>query len=349
VSKRIESIEGARAVAALAVVAHHLYQQFGQHSLPPAAAHFMLWLGWWGVTFFFLLSGFCIHYPKAALRLKGDSRLDRVAFLRDRAFRIVPAFLIVLAASCVLGRYAPSNLVTPAAGWFDVAVHVLFVHNFFPDSVFSINAVLWSLGVEFQFYVLYALLYSRLAFTWRENAVLFCVGLAWYAAASVLFGGAARLTAQKMFVATFWVWHLGAVLASRYVSFQAQNSRWTRPAPGVLALALIGTAVLFHPVLARAIYWAGPFICAALLWATLPLGRAPALLDLIGRASYSLYLIHPLALAAILACHLSAGLSVLMSLTLSFALAIANYRWIELPGLALRGKSRPPAPDPQLL
>lgn len=55
-----------RACAALAVFAHHFFQQYQDHFENPAAQALLSHLGPWGVSIFFVISGFCIHWGRLA-------------------------------------------------------------------------------------------------------------------------------------------------------------------------------------------------------------------------------------------------------------------------------------------
>jgi peptidoglycan/LPS O-acetylase OafA/YrhL len=108
-------------------------------NLSPAA------MGWSGVDLFLLLSGFLIHW--STLRRSGSfSWMD---FYRRRFWRIYPTYLLVLLVFI--------GLLGPFSQW-DVISHVLLVHNYDPDTFYSINGSFWSLALEVQMYLLYPVL-----------------------------------------------------------------------------------------------------------------------------------------------------------------------------------------------
>jgi peptidoglycan/LPS O-acetylase OafA/YrhL len=118
-----------------------------------------LTLGWSGVSLFFVLSGFVIHWRMAAKPV--DAPFDVKSFAQRRFWRIVPPYLVAIAFIVILQK---SYRETTEGRW-DVLAHVLFVHNFHERTFLSLNASFWSLAVEMQFYLLYPLvLWGRRSF-----------------------------------------------------------------------------------------------------------------------------------------------------------------------------------------
>ncbi len=105
----------------------------------PLGLDFLGVTGFFGVEIFFFISGFCLFYGPA----QGLSR-----FAYKRAIKIVPSYLLCLGVSLLLVRAGPRDIFT----------HLLFIHNWFPETYGSINGVLWSLAVEVQFYCLFPLI-----------------------------------------------------------------------------------------------------------------------------------------------------------------------------------------------
>ena len=109
--KHIASIDALRAVAALSVLFQHIVQQFEPGLFPMLGVN-PSWLGWAGVTIFFLLSGFCIHYPQALLEgEQGKSKLNNIRFARHRFFRIYPAYVVAIFISLLVGYFVKTNLI----------------------------------------------------------------------------------------------------------------------------------------------------------------------------------------------------------------------------------------------
>jgi len=152
--KRLAGLDGLRAISILLVIANHLmFVRDGQ-------GVYVNWfpVGGFGVTIFFVISGFLITY----LLCEEESRKGRVsvpAFYYRRAFRILPPALIYLAITAPLSTRA------------DLWNSVLFIRNFFPGNV--TNGHFWSLSVEEQFYLLWPALFVLL----RNNRLrLYVIG-----------------------------------------------------------------------------------------------------------------------------------------------------------------------------
>ena len=146
-------IQGLRAIAVLAVVLYHLWPE-------------RLTGGYVGVDVFFVISGYLItaHLFRDVVR---SGRVSLTAFWGRRIRRLLPASLLVLAASCVaVWLWIPVTLWESSAK--QIAASALYVQNW----VLAANAVdysamndsatvaqhFWSLSVEEQFYVVWPLL-----------------------------------------------------------------------------------------------------------------------------------------------------------------------------------------------
>lgn len=105
--------------------------------------------GWMGVDLFFVLSGYLIGHQLLAPLMRGEP-LGWVAFYRRRAFRILPAFLTVLAVYLAwpAAREAPGL----APAWQFLSFTLNLVVDYRNHPAFS-HA--WSLCVEEHFYLLF--------------------------------------------------------------------------------------------------------------------------------------------------------------------------------------------------
>ena len=141
-----------RALAILLVMLWHL---------PPTATPALLTglkpFSWIGVDLFFVLSGFLIGTQLLAPVARGE-RLDVRTFYLRRAFRILPAFLVVLAL------YAIFPVLWEAPDMQPVWRFVTFTMNF--DLAYQLNGTFshaWSLCVEAHFYLILPLILLLLA------------------------------------------------------------------------------------------------------------------------------------------------------------------------------------------
>jgi peptidoglycan/LPS O-acetylase OafA/YrhL len=279
---RIRGLDAIRLLCALWVVMGH----FGG---PPV----LNWLdrstvaGWWitgiygnfwngpaAVIVFFVISGFCIHYPYSeALRIPAVA-----GYLARRYIRIcIPMAVAILLSSGV-----------------GIAL------DLFHDSI------LWSLAAELIYYSLYPLLLRlrRAGVTWRwmiaAGYAMACV----VAATDPLSKDYAAFGLSLNWLVGLPCWLIGCELAECVSKrqFPAPVPIW-RCRFWVWGLSVILSILNFHSPLTQ-VWTLNPFALVVGWWLAQEIRRyadrpAPPLLELAGRASYSLYLIHLSAYAAI--------------------------------------------------
>lgn len=323
-------IDGLRALAVLAVMAYHAFPEHVSG-------------GFVGVDVFFVISGYLISNILLGQLEQGQLRWK--LFYVGRIKRIFPALITVL-------------LAVGGAGWvalfadeYDqlgrhMAAGSVFASNFllWHEVAYFDNAAatkpllhLWSLAVEEQFYLAWP------ACLWLVYRVTPRVGwfLGLVVATSV---GAALLAVQNNPSAAFYapylrIWELalGALLAWKRPRVADQGVACLLSVCGLLLIAFAitrFTATQAYPGW-RALV---PTLGAALFIAADARGGANQVLALrpmvwIGLISYPLYLWHwpLLAFAHIVAGGTPDALTVWGCLVLSFVLAWATYRWIEVP------------------
>ena len=151
--KRLLGLDMLRAIAVLLVMGHHWYQ-FGE--IPPRPLATFLEASWVGVDLFFVLSGFLIG--GLLVREYCDTgRVDLRRFLVRRAFRVYPAFWLLIAVSLLADWVGihPFTVVTPDR----LLRELLFVQNY----GFGLWNHTWSLGVEEHFYLLLSVAFRLLS------------------------------------------------------------------------------------------------------------------------------------------------------------------------------------------
>ncbi|WP_332878001.1 acyltransferase family protein [Massilia sp. S19_KUP03_FR1] len=218
ISHRHAGIDFLRAVAILWVMAYHLD---GSDLRLPAWTHH----GWMGVDLFFVLSGYLIGLQ--VLRPYGAGRQpDWGLFFQRRAWRILPAYLAVLALYLAVPAWRESDAMAPL--W----QFLTFTTNLLPDyarqRAFS-HA--WSLCVEEHFYLLLPAVVWLLARAPDARRVAGCAvllliggivlrGWAWYdaVAPAIAAGGDGVLAYVERIYNPTWnrldgLW-MGVVLAS---------------------------------------------------------------------------------------------------------------------------------------
>jgi peptidoglycan/LPS O-acetylase OafA/YrhL len=292
-------VEGLRGVAALYVFLYHVWQN-GIYARSDVFDRTIAWstgflsYGHYAVPVFIVISGFCLGMPIVRRR---DAGFDAVRFAKRRALRLMPAYLLALAASVPLlfATHALRGDHVPVSGLAaSMAAHVMLVHNLFRGAALSINAPMWSIALECQIYVIFALV---LIPVWRR------FGWAAQLLVAVLLGLVPHF-ARHGYLDWTAPWMLG--LFGMGFAAAALRTIDARRAPRWLALAVGGAAlaVVVPSSAPSSVDWAkdslvGVAVAFFLLTSTrgdgaTVAGRVLALrpIVLLGTFSYSLYLVH---------------------------------------------------------
>jgi peptidoglycan/LPS O-acetylase OafA/YrhL len=347
---RLAFADGLRAIAVMWVVLHHLYH--GGHIARlvehlPAFVIRVMEYGYLGVTIFFVLSGYVMALTTHALDVDG-----RVAgrFLLRRLLRLTPPLYLSIAVGVALAwieailRPQTAQLPSPAA----VIAHLFYAQDFlgYPP----INVVYWTLIVEIQFYVAFALM------AWAGDALRRATGWPWARiAALVAMPWALRFASTPLWPGGFIGFWYGFMLGV-FVCW------WARREPGAgwglwALMAVVAVGIAREPQ-------ANGVVSLLTAGALALAHRANAMqrwlnigwVQWIGLISYSVYLFHvsvqgvsAYALRRVLAP--SVATDIVIGVVLIVAPLLASwvaYRLIELPSIAWsrRIRLRPAAPAP---
>lgn len=243
------------------------------------------------VMLFFLVSGFCIHYPYAA---KGR-QLSTKSYVIRRFLRIYPAYVAALAfgicieLSLSIFNHSPlqlSNQFFPS---------LLMIQNYLGGQIVA-NPSLWSLPVEIELYIAYLVIYG-LFLRWGVKPTFILVGSISIAAAIMQTLGNSLLEGN---FATYWIiWCSGAWLAEQ--SKQGKLPIWRSWFWWIIAASFCLASIFSlrkFPLPLQNFSWAS-FYFGILFWG---LNKSDPLknlsnsikksLQFLGNISYSLYLIH---------------------------------------------------------
>jgi peptidoglycan/LPS O-acetylase OafA/YrhL len=145
-SPRAHGLDTLRSLAILSVMVFHVYTFHDVGNLPESL-RFAAQLGWMGVDLFFVLSGYLIGSQLLRPYLRGECpRLW--GFYRNRAFRVLPAYGVVLALYFILPVWSEAFRLPPL--W----QFLTFTQNLFVDyRVTQAFSHVWSLCVEEHFYL----------------------------------------------------------------------------------------------------------------------------------------------------------------------------------------------------
>jgi peptidoglycan/LPS O-acetylase OafA/YrhL len=302
-ASRLEYIDGLRALAALWVAVHHAIET----SVPEATLSVpvlgpvigSLFFGQFPVMVFLMLSGFCLYYPYVRRNPARPEFLSWTTYLQRRWIRIAPPYLWA-GAFCLLfagfpalhlGKWEDVSTLDPAV----IVSHLLMFHNLIPSHATKIDYPMWSIGLEWQLYLLFPLM----IWAFRRFGPVVTIG------ASLLCAGAIRATFRQMPPP------LGAALRESPFSYLevfavgmwaaalAAQTRTLLPKWVLVLIAMAGLAGvrfgsgngLVHDLSTTAAFF------AVLQLALDPAGRVARVLSTpwlvrIGLFSYSIYLVH---------------------------------------------------------
>jgi peptidoglycan/LPS O-acetylase OafA/YrhL len=344
-------VEGLRGVAAMYVFLYHLWQYGILHAgatLPGLLPFTLPWLqfGHFAVSAFIVISGYVLGLPVAQWL---QSPFDAGRFAKRRIRRLMPAYILAVFLSVIpfclmailLGRHPNTKHIAVA-----IVAHLALIHNWILPLSEYLNGPLWSIALECQIYVFFALLlipvWKRFG-PWAQLAVALVLGLLphfvfygrfdytiWWLLG--LFGMgvvAAHITANKPARAPYWrlVALLAAVLALVAITRTGEGTPDSNLWPADL---IVGAAIALMFVTSDG---------DKLTWTARFLSLRPIVV--LGTFSYSLYLIHgPLvALVAAALQHINAGVMISAvswgaTIVLAPALAYCFYLIAERPFLS---------------
>ena len=348
--ERLLFIDGLRCIAVLWVVLTHFihnspFQPFFSESLPPLLYR-ACWKGYLGVEIFFVISGFVI-----ALSLARDRLAPRFAlgFAVRRYVRLFPPYIAVVflwIATTALGKLLFPSYDLPQPSAAQLSAHFLYLQNLL--GLGDIVGPTWTLCLEFQFYLFYALcallFLSRARPARIAGAVLFAAAtLASIALTAFSVPVSGILESKRLFVRNWYFFALGTLATLAYLRPQAR--RW-------MPLPLLAGVLMWLHCRSEALL-VGLAAFAAILLATV-LGRmgtwlSNPVVQYFGSRSYSIYLVNwGVGLRFIDMIHRfapktlwSAWLCTLAGFAVTLLVSELLYRLLEKPSLRLSQSLKP--------
>lgn len=345
--KYIESVESLRGVAALMILFYHL-AELVKIPLPSSLAFISTRFGL-GVPLFYTISGFALAYGYA-------DRLDRPAqikrFYIRRLFRIAPLFYTMLC----LWLLASWVVWHKTFSFQTIVLNMSFLFGLVPGQHESIVWAGWSIGIEMLYYLIFPVIVVLIPNLWAALGafVMACLlsteifrtlsaaGLGSYAYMNL----GTHLPFFVGGVAAFRLWQ-----AMRFAPMTGLG--WgLLVASGLLALIVATSDCLYSALVGfgfeRGI-WA---IVFAMLLLSACHARNPVLvsgsLRNLGKLSFSLYLLHPMIMAALIKLDFRIWITQLTDVTMVnfliaafFAIGLVwmfsslSFRFVEAPGIEL--------------
>ena len=309
--ERVPFLDALRGLSCLGIVLYHVRVD--------------LWIGWWrirsypedyslfdkavawlsvptpflgyAILLFFLISGFCIHYPNS--RVSSKPRW-REYFIR-RFWRIYPPYLAALALSAGISYFY--HIQWGESTWNPERIlRVATMSQNYPPEAgqFLDNPSLWTIPLEVEFYLLYPIafcLFSRLR---SLGLGLISFGIcAW-----TIFLGKQGISWPSFTALFFWpVWLIGAWTAHFYRNNQLQRiPLWLLVSVGTTSLTLALSShrwILNWDSWLQYSIWTVFYLCLLVFFlikhrnlTRLPIQATLALLNWLGKISFSLYLVH---------------------------------------------------------
>lgn len=351
---RLEGLTTLRFFAAFHVLLFHLYVE-GVLAVGPRWYRNFASIGYVGVNFFFVLSGFILVYTYAASDLKPRR------FWQARFARVYPAYLFSLAVTGPFFFLTARHLNLPFFAWsmqhllLASVLALTLLQSWFPQAALTWNPVCWSLSVEAFFYALFPFLLKRTKPFSRRRLPFWIAGV-WFVSLAISAAyivihpdGAANINSTE--TTLFWKNVLSFNPLVRLPEFLVGmlTGRLFLSGGGSRRLGsvcILGGVIGFALVTIFANKIPNPVISTGLLspaFAAIIYGVAlrprwtgflaiPPLVYL-GEASYSLYLLHSWVMSTVL--EAVAGFPLAVRVVLCVAAAIAasllTYKFIEQP------------------
>lgn len=340
VNDRVLSIQYLRAFAAILVAFFHCFANSLAGPFGFVSTH-----AFWGVDIFFVISGFVIW------RTSEGKPFDGVAFARKRLTRIYPMFWIALTVWILVRLLVPDHM-----GGADINAATVFssyallphFHAVETTKVWPILVPGWTLQLELFFYAVFALIAVMAT---RRSAALIAGALACCVLAGFVLHptNALGITATRPLLLEFAA---GVILAANYRSI----CKWPSWLGCGLILAACASLLMFSgadDADGQRVFSYG-IAAAMLVTGALVLERyirqhGSRLLETLGDASYSIYLLHSLVIGFVAVCWkrlclpaTPSGIALYVStaVLLSAGAGVVSWFFIEKPILRLLSRRR---------
>lgn len=227
-------LESLRGLAAIYVLVHHCrwllaenysYRVLDSFSFEHIVTKFLVFFrfGHEAVIFFFVLSGFVIHYST----INKDNSITYLVYLKRRINRIVPPLIFALIITFILDYVGKNILVlstySTGSKYYGLVVDNLNWETFIGNIAslqelgtgikhFGSNAALWSLSYEWWFYILYPIFY---AVNKKNKLIANVLQILLFFIFSIILKD--RIPIASLIFSKMIIWWLGVVLAELYL------------------------------------------------------------------------------------------------------------------------------------
>lgn len=329
-ARRLHALDMLRGFCAIGVALYH-YRLWSGLAVPPAVEGLLALLGTYGVSIFFILSGYSLAHAYEARFRDQVSREQLLSYFRRRVARLGPLFGVTILLS-VAGKVATGGHVPDLF----TALASLFLVFGFVDAANTPVIGGWSIGVEVVFYVFFPLmlLLRRHGIAFLALALFLTGWISWRLAGLPDLPGGWALYVHP---ANQLIFFAGGVFLRLW------HEKWHRW-PGSVWLAIIAGALVCGVIVATGATelelvtgWRRALLiaCALLIVAGLGMLRTPRGLigatSVLGGLSYPLYLLHPL-LYFLASRFIPAGIPAILALAaIAIAAAVVVDRFVDAP------------------
>jgi peptidoglycan/LPS O-acetylase OafA/YrhL len=325
--RRLDSLDAARAAAAMFVVLQHGLEKF----VPWIPRDYsVLNLGQVGVVCFFLISGFVIPYS-----LQSHGSLLKYAI--SRVFRLFPLYWFVLAVTIILLCFKlpvlGQDAIAPPS-WRSIIAHLFMIQGWL--KVPNLVGISWTLVIEMVFYFVTAFVFLLRPGSLPRLVFIACLSLLGISMVGLHFHKSLPVYPAALILTAFAGQAVEYNWSGRISRFQAVLTVGSVLFTCLASIAMREAVNAYDINFATAcVSWSAGYI---MFLAVLGFRVRSGLLSYLGRISYSTYLLHPVIIALLAGSFAASWVLLVFAVATTVALATLTFYSIEQPGIAA-GKS----------
>ena len=289
-----KGLNGIRAIAAFIVITFHIDQFLRLFKLPDFGYHETK-MAAYGVTLFFVLSGYLITYLLLVEKQK-YKQVDLLKFYKRRILRIWPIYYLVIGIVIVL-VLTGALTVTDEHVLRNLFLYIFLLSNFTSADMIPLGP-LWSIGVEEQFYLFWPLLLNKSKNIFRSLLAIIVIYLVIKIAFRYLENGPIY---SFIYLTTFDCMAIGGIMANLVFQKSPVLKYFFNPFLQVAVWLFFVVSIFFTPVHVSSLFdHEIHAVCYAIIIVNVSMNERTLvnlenrLLNFLGKISYGLYVYHML-------------------------------------------------------
>ncbi len=261
-------------------------------------------IGSFGVLLFFALSG-CTLYISLSQR-----EFKRSGFLIRRFFRIWPLFtfsiVVYVFFSISMSQYTETavnlwitNQLSYSLSMQDLVYYLLLINNYFGQYQI-INGAYWSLPVEFQFYLMFSIIYPVIYRTPLWISIIFTISIVVLSYVLYLYLNTRTSYNDYVFFKSIFSF-LGGIIVAKVYLRKAYRYNLLFVFLAISSILFLAVFIRYTPLITTLHIEAWVLLSLLLLWIVLNMNTSKLInlkllkvLEMFGTVSYSMYLFHNL-------------------------------------------------------